>query len=97
MEVELETSPIRSNLLSCGSCAGHQFGYGVGLAVPGGYEQNFVAEGIPEYVVDIYRSVDFKEIRAARIRPVRQTSVEQKAQLGELLRRVPPKVFNHSR
>lgn len=97
MEVELETSRIHSNLLGCRSCPGHEFGYGVGLAVPDGHEQNFVAGGIPEYVVDIDRSVDFKETRAARIRPVRQTSVEQKAQLGELLRRVLPKVFNHSR
>ena len=67
------------------------------MTVPGGHEQNFVAEGIPKYVVDIGRPIDFKETRAAGVWSFQQTSVEQKAQLGKLLRRVFPKVFNHSR
>jgi hypothetical protein len=56
-----------------------------------------VAEGIPQYVVDIGRAIDFKETKAAVVRSVRQTSVEQKTQLGELLRRVFSEVFDHLR
>jgi hypothetical protein len=55
-----------------------------------------VAERIPKYVVDIGCTIDFKETSAAGICPT-QTNVEQKAQFGKLLRRVLPKVFNHSR
>ena len=67
------------------------------LAIPGGHEQNFLAGGIPEYVVDIDRAIDLEESGAARVRPVRKTGVEQKAQLSKLLRRVFPEIFNHSR
>jgi hypothetical protein len=79
------------------ACAGHEFGHGVALAVPRGHEQNIVAGGVPEYVVDIGRAIDFKQTRATGVRPVRQTSVEQKAQLSKLLRCVFSEVFNHSR
>jgi hypothetical protein len=65
------------------------------LAIPGGYEQYFVAEGIPEYVVDVGRSIDFKETGAAGVRSVQQTSIEEKAQLSKLLGRVFPEVFNY--
>jgi|HubBroStandDraft_4_1064222.scaffolds.fasta_scaffold65019_3 hypothetical protein len=34
------------------------------LAVPGSHEQNFVAERIPEYVVDAGHTIEFKEARA---------------------------------
>ena len=64
------------------------------MAVPGSHEQNFVAERIPEYVVDIGRPIDLKETRPAGVCPI-QTNVEEKAQLGKLLRRVFPKVLNH--
>ena len=50
-----------------------------------------------EYVVDIGRPIDFKETRAAGVWSFQQTSVEQKTRFGKLLRRVFPKVFNHSR
>jgi len=66
------------------------------LTVPGGHEQNFVAEGVPKYVVDIGRAIDFKETSAAGVCPV-QPSIEQNAQFGELLRLVRAQVFNHSR
>jgi hypothetical protein len=56
-------------------CARYEFGLGVALAVPGSHEQNFVAERISEYVVDIGRAIDFKETRAAGVCPV-QTNVE---------------------
>jgi hypothetical protein len=57
------------------------------------HEHNFVAERIPEYVVDVGRAIDFKETRTAGVCLV-QASVEQKTQLGELLRRVFSEVFN---
>lgn len=75
------------------SYASHEFGLGVALAVPGSHEQNFVAKRVSEYVVDIGRAFDFKETRAAGVCPV-HASVEQKTQLGELLRRVFSEVFN---
>ena len=65
--------------------------------MPGCHEQNFVAEGIPEYVIDIGRPIDFKETRAASVWSFRQTSVEQKTQFGKLLRCVFSEIFNHSR
>jgi hypothetical protein len=78
------------------SCTGHEFDHGVALVVPGSHQQNFAAEGIPEHIVDIGRAIDFKETRATGVCPV-QTNVEQKAQLGKLLRRVFSKIFNHLR
>ena len=67
------------------------------MTVPSGHEQNFLAEGIPKYVVDIGGAIDFKETKVAGVRSVRQTSVKQKTQFGELLRRVFSEVFNHLR
>ena len=86
----------KSASLGCGLCAHHKFGLGVALTVPSGHEQNFLAEGIPKYVVDIGRAIDFKETRVAGVCPV-QPRVEQNAQFGELLRLVRAQVFNHSR
>ena len=83
-----------SDLLN--SCCGHEFYFGVAPAVPDSHEHNFVAEWVPQYVVDIGRAIDFKETRAAGVCSV-QASVEQNAQLGELLRLVLPQVFDHSR
>jgi hypothetical protein len=65
------------------------------LVIPGGHERYFVAEGISEHVVDIGRSIDFRETGAAGVRSVQQTSIEEKAQLSKLLRRVFPEVFNY--
>jgi hypothetical protein len=70
---------------------------GGALTVPSGHQQNFLAEGITKYVVDLGRAIDFKETKVAGVRPVRQTSVEQKAQLSELLRGVFSEVFDHLR
>ena len=80
----------------CSSCAHHKFGLGVAFAVPGGHEQSFVSERITEYVVDVGRTIDFKETSAAGVCPL-QTSVEQKAQLCKLPRRVMPQLFNDAR
>jgi hypothetical protein len=66
------------------------------LAVPNSHEQKFVAERIPEYVVDVSRAIDFKETRTTGVCPA-QTSVEQKAQLNKLLPRVMPQILNDSR
>jgi hypothetical protein len=97
LEVELEASRISSNFLGSGLCADHEFGLGVALAVPSGHKQNFVAEGISKYVVDVGRAIEFKETSAARIWPFRQTSVERQTQFGKLLGRVFPKILDHSR
>src|ERR1700730_10245036 len=90
-----EITVIRFNLLSCRACAGYESGHSFAFAIPGGYEQYFVAEGIPEYVVDIGRSIDFKETGAARVRSVQQTSIEENAQLSKLPRRVFPEIFKY--
>lgn len=66
------------------------------MAIPGSHKQNFVAERIPEYVVDIGRPIDLKETRVAGVCPL-ETSVEQNAKFGKLLRCVFPGVFNYSR
>ena len=50
---------VSGNFLGCGLCARHEFDHGFALTVPGGHEQNFVAEGVPKYVVDIGRPIDF--------------------------------------
>ena len=93
---EATKSRISSSSLRPGLCAQHKFGLGVVLAVPDSHEHNFVAERVPEYVVDVGRAIDFKETRTAGVCPV-QTSVEQKAQLCKLPRRVMAQIFNHSR
>src|SRR4029077_7104923 len=86
---------IRFNLLSCRASTGYESGHKFALAIPGGHEQHFVAEGISEYVVHIGRSIDFKETGAAGVRSVQHSSIEEKAQLSKLLRRVFPEIFNN--
>src|SRR5271157_2681069 len=90
-----DISVIRLNLLSCRACAGYESCHRFALAIPDGHKQYFAAKGIPEYVVDIGRSIDFKEIGAAGVRSVQQTGIEEKTQLSKLLRRVCPEIFNN--
>jgi hypothetical protein len=66
--------------LGRGLSAHYEFNHGFPLAIPGSYQQNFVAEGIPEYVGHRFQRNQCDESLA-----VPTARVEQNAQFGELL------------
>ena len=67
------------------------------IAVPDAKQQNLAAVGIFKNVIDAVNAGDFEEAWTARIGTHFCANAQKRTQLGELLRRMVPQVFQNGR